>query len=264
MHFLEGHQIASAVRRAGAYWYRVLRLTVVLSLPPPVAWFMKAWTTEIQLAWLKGKLPEWHQAHSEKRVRGFLDNTIIRFYEKFSVPASEQVVHDTVSCLSNLPVPTTLTWTQWIRKWFYNHGKLSNPQPVPTAPSIDFVKTQRKVVPLTLSQAYSLFYCTRDSALYVELIQDWKLYASGDTTAFEKYQHLFATKPNRKLPFVTFQQTVLRDRVTTLSEEQRAALQEFIDSRFQRETDHREHPWRALKVDDDQLDVDLERQYVKG
>lgn len=95
-------------------------------------------------------------------------------------------------------------------------------------------------------------------------MQDWKLYTSGDTTAYEKYKRLFPAKPNRKLPFVAFQQTILKDKITMLPGEQLAVLQEFIEGRFKKETNQREHPWLALKVDDDQLDVDLERQYVKG
>lgn len=58
---------------------------------------MKEWTTKPQLTWLKEKVPGWYQAQGEKRVREFLDNLILRFYEKFSIPASQWAVHDKVS-----------------------------------------------------------------------------------------------------------------------------------------------------------------------
>lgn len=65
------------------------------------------------------------------------------------------------------------------------------------------------------------------------------------------------------MPYVTFQQTVFRQTVLTIPEEQRAALEEYINTHLQEETDRRERPWRALKVEDGQLDIDLEREYVK-
>lgn len=46
------------------------------------------------------------------------------------------------------------------------------------------------------------------------------------------------------------------------TEEELRTIQDFIDTCFQEDTDRRERPWQALKTDDSQSDVDLERQYV--
>lgn len=120
------------------------------------------------------------------------------------------------------------------------------------------MKPRRKVAPLTLAQAYTIRNCERGSALYNELLEDWRLYKSGDKTVLEKYGSLFAGKHNPQLPFVGFQQMVLRDKVGDITEEERIALDELINTRFETETNHRERLWQALKTDESQLDVDLE------
>lgn len=78
-----------------------------------------------------------------------------------------------------------------------------------------------------------------------------------------KYGHLFASPRNTDLPFVTFQQVVLRNKVTTATEEELSAITELINTRFQEDTERRECPWQALKIDGLQSNVELERQYVK-
>lgn len=128
--------------------------------------------------------------------------------------------------------------------------------------ALDFAKTERRPVPLTLAQAYSRLYCTQGSALHAETTQEYKLYLSGDKTILEKYKHLFPAKHNPKMKYVTFQQAIFRETVLTIPEEQITALNEFIDARHQEETDLHNHPWRALKVNDE-LDADLKKQYVK-
>jgi hypothetical protein len=135
--------------------------------------------------------------------------------------------------------------------------------PRATVAPVELKKPQRKPVRLTRAQAYSILHSTPGSAFHKELSQDYKLYMSANPTTVEKYKDLFSTERGPNLPFVTFQQTVLRDRVCMISEEEQASIDEFIDKRFQKVTDDHENPWRALRVDDAQTDVDLERQYVK-
>lgn len=130
--------------------------------------------------------------------------------------------------------------------------------------SVDlFPRRSRKLVPLTLGQAYSLLFCQKGSDLYKELRQAWKLYKTGDEATIGNYGHLFAAPHNPKLPFVMFQQVILKDMVSTAPEEELAAVREYIETRFQQDTELREHPWQALKVDDLQSDIELERQYIK-
>ena len=52
---------------------------------------MKPWTTASQLAWLQGQIPQWQKAHRENKVRAFLEDTSTKFFEDFSVLASDQV-----------------------------------------------------------------------------------------------------------------------------------------------------------------------------
>lgn len=121
----------------------------------------------------------------------------------------------------------------------------------------------RKVVRLTQPQAYSLLFCERGTSLHKELVCAWKLYKTGDEDTIATYKHLFPSTPNPKLPFVTFQQAVFKDKIATATEDVLNAIQEYIDTRFEEDTKRRERPWEALKVDDLQEDVDLERRYVK-
>jgi len=100
---------------------------------------------------------------------------------------------------------------------------VSKPQRPTAIPAINFTKPQRKVVPLTPAQAYSLVFCTRGSALYEELRQAWKLYISADDTTIKKYKHLFS-QHNPKLPFVAFQQVVLKDKIATATEDELSVI----------------------------------------
>jgi len=131
-----------------------------------------------------------------------------------------------------------------------------------TAPPIDFSKPRRKVVRRTPAQAYSVLFCERGSPLREELYTAWKAYVAADQTTIEKYKDLLPNTHNPDLPFVAFQQYILKDKVTRATEEELTAIQEFIETRYQEETDRLERPWRALKTDDTQLDVELERQYI--
>lgn len=132
------------------------------------------------------------------------------------------------------------------------------------APLVDLLpKSSRKVVHLTPTQAYTLLFCKRDSDCYKNIHRAWKLYSNGDETVIKTYAHLFPAKHNPNLPFVTFQQVTLRDKLTTASEEELSAVQELIDARFEEDTRLRERPWEASKVDDIQTSVDMERAYVQ-
>jgi len=157
-----------------------------------------------------------------------------------------------------------LTWLQRVKKWFYHHGKSQSQSKrlTATVPAL-LAKPSRKLVPLTPPQAYSLLFCQRGSALYKELHRAWKLYRAADEVTVDAYEHLFPTTHNPKLPFVTFQQAIFKDKITVATEEELNAIQEFIDARFEKDTQLRERPWEALKVDDLQEDVELERNYVK-
>ena len=91
----------------------------------------------------------------------------------------------------------------------------------------------------------------------------WKSFTNAEEATVEKYKHLFPSNHNPNLPFVAFQQVVLREKTATATVEELNTLHEFIDTRFQEDTDRRERPWEVLRIDDSQSDVDLQRQYVE-
>lgn len=132
-----------------------------------------------------------------------------------------------------------------------------------TVSSLEFRKASRKPAPLSRPQAYSILHSASGSEFHSELTQEYTRYISSDPGALAQYQHLFPPKQRRGLPFVTFQQAVIRDRFHTFTDEEKTAVDEFIDQRLKEETDLHQHPWRALRADDAQSDADLERQYVK-
>lgn len=86
---------------------------------------------------------------------------------------------------------------------------------------------------------------------------------AGKDNAFNKYRHLFSTHHKPYLPFVAFQQVILKDKVLSASEEELVALDEFASKHQKKLEDHREHPWKVMKVNDSQTEADLERRYVE-
>jgi len=155
-----------------------------------------------------------------------------------------------------------LTCLHRIRKWYYHHAKSTSPRPT-VAPINLLDKPLQKVVPLTPVQAYTLLFCAQDTDLYKDLYAAWKLYSSGDEVTINGYAHLFPSNHNPKLPFVTFQQALLKDKFAMASEEELTAVQEFIDVCLEEDNKLRECPWETLKVDDLQTPVDLQRGYVQ-
>ena len=50
--------------------------------------------------------------------------------------------------------------------------------------------------------------------------------------------------------------------VSTLTEEEKSTLDEFIDAQFEQATNFRERPW-LVSADDSRPNVDLEREYME-
>lgn len=125
-------------------------------------------------------------------------------------------------------------------------------------------KAPRKVVPLTPAQAYSRLFCQRGSELHAELKGAWKLYVSSDQDTLDEYGHLFTAHHKQNMCFVTFQQVVLRARVTTTATQaELAEVTKHINDHFEKQKELVERPWKALVVDDSQSQLDLERKYIE-
>ena len=107
-------------------------------------------------------------------------------------------------------------------------------------------------------------FCKKGTPLHTELKAAWKRYTAGDKVILDKYHHLFPNLHNPHLPFVTFQQVILKDRVTSLTEEELSTIEEFIDANLEEKKDRDEHPWNMLKVDESESEIDLERRYIEA
>ena len=105
-------------------------------------------------------------------------------------------------------------------------------------------------------------YCKKGTYLQAELQEAWALYVGGDEATVDKYNHLFPPPHNADLPFVAFQQIVLRDKVASATEEELSAIDEYINTHYEEKKDRHERPWIALKADDVQSEADLEKQYL--
>ena len=155
-----------------------------------------------------------------------------------------------------------LTRFQKIQQWFHNHGKKGVAKPVVVAPAVFAPKPRRMVVPLTYYQAYSIMFCEPGTPLHKELREAWKLYVAADEVALKEYHHLFPTLHNPDMPWVAFQQVVLRSRISSLTEEELSAVKEFIDATYEKKANIHSCPWLAKRIDDAQSEFDLEREYV--
>ena len=244
---------------------RVSPYTFFASLSPTASCSMKPWTTPEQFVWLSERIPHWHRRRCEKGLK-FLEKVTIDFCKAFP---DCTIAFKGLRGVSLHPflLPRLLTWIQKIQQWFYYHGKLSaaTGQPPPPVPFVvNFGgKRPRRLVPLTLPQAYSRLHCTKGSPLREELHAAWKGYIAGDEATLEKYHHLFPAQHNPGLPYVAFQQVVLKHKVATLTEEELSTINEFIDNQFQEAEELREQPWRTSVVDGVQPDTDAERQYIE-
>lgn len=105
--------------------------------------------------------------------------------------------------------------------------------------------------------------CKKGSPLHTELKAAWKSYIDADQAALDKYHRLFPVLHNPKMEFVTFQQVVLKDKVSAFTEEELSAIDDYIDKHFEEKKEQEDHPWKMLKVDEAQSEPDLKRQYIE-
>jgi len=84
----------------------------------------------------------------------------------------------------------------------------------------------------------------------------------ADDATLKKYHHILPVTHKPNMPFVGFQQIILRDRVSHATKDELEDLQQFIDERFEAETELRERPWTALKVTEAQSEADLAKSYL--
>ena len=156
------------------------------------------------------------------------------------------------------------TRLQQVKSWYYHNAKVPK-EPPPKPPPVDLIrKKSRKPTRLTQYQAYSLLFCQRGSQLHTELRDEWTAFNNDDANTVETYDHLFPNRQSHAIKFVVFQQAVLKERMPTMTADELRQVEELIEKRFEEDTNLRDHPWKAMKVDETQEDVDLEKQYYAG
>ena len=148
---------------------------------------------------------------------------------------------------------------QKIRNWFnYRSNPKSRTSPSPSL----FAPKPRKVVWLTNAQAYSHVFCKPGSALHDELYDAWRHYAAADEDALKTYQHLFSVSES-SLPFVAFQQRILKDKVLTATEDELLRVESYIKEHFEAQKKQSESPWTKVKASETQTEAELKRRYVE-
>lgn len=124
-------------------------------------------------------------------------------------------------------------------------------------------KKSRKPVRLTRYQAYSALFFTKGSSLHDEVTEAYQLYTEEDPATLAKYASFLPQDSPTPMVFVSFQQAIMRDKVLAASKEELAEVDEYIESRFEHESQLHRDPWYAMKQDDnDASPEDLEREYV--
>jgi hypothetical protein len=107
-------------------------------------------------------------------------------------------------------------------------------------------------------------FCEKGTALHTEQKAAWKRYIASDKAALDKYGYLFPPNHDHNMNFVVFQQALLRDYVANMAtEEELAEVEEFIEKQLKEKQKLEKNPWMALRVDDTQTELDLQRQYVE-
>jgi len=157
---------------------------------------------------------------------------------------------------------SVLIRAQKVKCWYYNHAKRTQDSGPEVPPLSLSGKPPRKPVRLALHQAYSLLFCQKDSPLHSELHEKWTAFINNDPTTVNEYGHLFSKRGLVPAKFVVFQQALLREKMPTISADELRQVHEFIEARYEEETNLYHQPWHAMKVDEGQTEADLEKQYI--
>lgn len=159
---------------------------------------------------------------------------------------------------------TTNSFSQTVKNWYHNHGKLPDADAKDnTCPPINLDgKKRRKPVRLTSYQAYSAVFFTKGSPLQIEVAEAYRLYVEKDPPTLIKYGHFLPGASSTTVPFLTFQQAIMRDKLLTASDDELAEVEEYIKSRLDHDNQVYQEPWYVMKKNDDDPSEDLEKQYV--
>ena len=219
---------------------------------------IKNWTDE-EFNGLKEWIPLWwnRDLKKDKQDKGFYVETAVSFAKAFPTTGKKHPDLNRV-WLHFMPCAEYLLCVQKIWYWFHYHSKESSS----SLSTLSLLGTKPcKIVPLMDTQAYSHHFYRKDSPLHEELWTAYELYISGDEETVNKYQTLFHSHPTKNLPFVLFQQVVLKNKA--LLAEECLAADDFINKHYKDQKRHVECPWDVLKSGKSQTNTNLKRKFIK-
>jgi hypothetical protein len=123
----------------------------------------------------------------------------------------------------------------------------------------------KKPIAVAPWQAYSRIYFKKKSPLHMRVHSEYKALKAGDESTLAKYSHLLL-ESDRQSPasilWLPFYQLVMKDLVENASEEELAAVAEYIKARLEKELASYKKPWNAYPGGDDNSDVVKKKNYL--
>ena len=172
--------------------------------------------------------------------------------------------------------------SQKLRDWFGNHTR-NTVKGTDARHSLDLSgRSNRRPLRLQKAQVYSTLYYKEGSPLFLEIKDSYRLYTSGDPTTLFHYRHLFESglnpqKPStpmeqapsttgealpateestgtdgesvqpsptpKAVPFVHFQQTLIREKLLMMTSIEAATVNEYIEEQYTAAIKAWERPW---------------------
>lgn len=245
------------------------------------------WTTDEETKYLRVLVPKFLAPQLSRDVGLFLSETVVAFFNTFPARASELTREIWISVRSQCLL-STWSYSlvkQKLHTWFGNQNR-ETVKGNGDRHKLDLSgRANRRPIPLQTSQAYSSLYYSKGSLLYIEIHSLYQLYQSGDTATLSRYRHLFMAKPSTPTedgspavewtlpagdetspatekstnahvistsfvipPFVHFQQTLLREKVKTMSSDEAADVTRHIEECHVTAIEVWEKPWLATSV----------------
>ena len=240
------------------------------------------WTTKEEIKFLGPLVPKFVASQLSRDVGSFLSETLVVFFEAFPHRAS-QFDHQTWISVRLQYIVFACSYShvkQKLRTWFGNKNRETT-KGKDVRGKLDLSgRANHRPIHLQPSQAYSSLYYSKGSPLYIEIRSLYQLYQSGDPTTLSRYQHLFAIKPSAPTeggspaaegnptavdetsstteesaaahdtspvlpPFVHFQQTLLREKIKTMSSDEAADIARHIEEHHDTAIEVWEKPWLA-------------------
>jgi len=233
------------------------------------------WTTHKELAWLTDRIPKYRrvQASRHEQIQMWLRTLAPLFLAAFPEHAMKdmnQLVKVSIQYL-RLCVFSPRTPFQRLRSWYsYHPDQLENAErgeslvEIPATLPLSLTHKQKKPATVAPWQAYSQLYFKKGTPLHKEIHLDYEDLKAGDSDTISKYAHLIPNlgeDPLRTTNWLPFYQAVMTDHIKNASEAERAAIEEHIKTRHQKELDLHERPWNAYPGGENDTEESRKKRY---